>query len=161
MKRLLQLTAIPHPDLNGGQPYAVFVDPDHIVLIERSKTSQERYAWRDDQNDLTVRFWEEVQRCDSELQQSTPTKFAPENSEEMQAFQSDMRRWLERKDMTASIHAAYGLISSQLQSPRHYPSVECTCIQLAVPNARHTMLPTVYVTETTEEVARLILDAYL
>jgi hypothetical protein len=160
MKRLLQLTAIPHPDLNGGQPYPVFVDPEHIVLIERTKTSQELYEWRDEQNDLACRFWQEVQRCDSELTQLAPRNFIPDNEQDAEKLNLEMRRWLDRKDISASIHAAYGIIANSLQKPRYYPTVECTCIQLAVPNARHTMLPAVYVTETPEEVAEKILGAY-
>jgi len=158
MKRLLKLTAIPHPDLNGGQPYPVFVDPDHIVLIERSKTSQERYGWRDEQIDLQVRFWQEVQRCDSELTQSAPTSFVPHTDELADKLNVEMRRWLDRKDIAASIHTAFGMIQNATQQPSRYPAVECTCIQLDIPNARHTMLPVVYVTETTEEVAAMVVD---
>ena len=154
--KLLELTAIPHPDINGGKPYPVYVNPDHIVMIELSKTSQERYGWREQQHDLAVRFWEEVQRCDSDMTASAPKQMVPDSEEAMTKINDVLVQWTSRRDIASSIHAAYGLIAGHRDEPKYYPPVECTCIQLAVPNARFTMLPAVYVTETPKEVAKFI-----
>jgi hypothetical protein len=81
----------------------------------------------------------------------------PDTEEEAQQVQKEMMRWAQREDITASLHAAYGLIAGRHDEPRYYPPVECTCIQLAVPNARHTMLPAIYVQESPEEVAAIVI----
>jgi len=154
---LIKLTAIRHPDINHGQPYSVYVNPEHIVLIEISKTSQERFGWRAQQHDLAIRFWEEVQRCDGDLQQNLPRKMAAETEEEAKQVGEDMRRWAQRRDIASSLHAAYGLITGRHDEPKFYPPVECTCIQLAVPNARFTMLPALYVQESPAQVADMML----
>lgn len=148
---MLKLTAIPHPDLNGGKPYPVYVDPTHVVLIERGKTSQERYSWREQQHELTSLFWDEVQRTTGEMKQGMPS-MAVQSSEDEEA----LRRWMGRRDIAASIQAAYGIVNEASREARYYPPVECTCLQLAVPNARFAMLPAVYVTETPEQVAALV-----
>ena len=153
---LLKLTAIPHPDINAGQPYPVYVDPSQVVLIEKTKTRQQRFDWEDAQSDAARSFWDEVQRCTGEVSASMPTNFMPDDGQEAQKFGDEMKRWATRRDIAASIHAAYGIINSLAQQPARYPSLECTVIQLAVPNARFTMLPAIYVQETPEQVARLI-----
>ena len=147
----IRLTAIPHPDINEGKSYPVYVDSEHIVLIERGKTSQEKWAWRDQQHDAVSRFWDEVQRIDGEIRANVG-KLVPDNEEEMK----ETRVWAQRRDIASSINAAYGIVNQMSQQPARYPAVECTCIQLAVPNARFTMLPAVFVTETPEQVAQLL-----
>lgn len=148
---MLKLTAIPHPDLNGGQPYAVYVDPTHIVMIERSKTSQERYDWRTRQHELVSLFWDEVERTTAEMRRDQPS-MTVQNSEE----EASVRRWVERRDIAASIQAAYGIVNQASREAQRYPPVECTCIQLSVPNAQFHMLPAIYVTESPEEVAAIV-----
>mgnify|MGYP001611047850 CR=1 FL=1 len=150
MKSLIRLTAIPHPDINHGQSYPIYVDADHIVLIERSKTSQERYGWREQHTRMQIGFWEEVQRANGELRDLP--NFAPDTSEDAEKS----RRWMTRKDAAASLQAAYGLISDLHNQPIFYDPVEATAIQLSVPNARFTMLPVCYVVESPEEVAAII-----
>lgn len=148
--RLIKLKAIPHPDVNGGASSPVFVNPDHIVLIERAKHQQERWGWREERRAALNGLWEELQRIAGELSGQTP-KLVPENEREAAAG----NRWLMRKDAAASIQAAYGLVVQLEQQPSQYPAVECTCIQLSVPNAKFTMLPAVYVVETPDEVATM------
>lgn len=145
---MLKLTAIAHPDLNDGKPYAVYVDPAHIVLIERTKMSQERYGWRDRQHELVSLFWDEVERTVGEMRGDQPN-MAPQSQEEA----NDAKRWLQRRDIAASIQAAYGIVNQQSREAHRYPPVECTCVQLSVPNAQFHMLPAIYVTESPDEVA--------
>ena len=153
---LIKLTAIPHPDLNGGKPYPVYVDHTHIVLIELTKTSQQRYGWREQAHALVCSFWDEVQRVDGELQASAPQKMVPDSEEEAERIGKDLKRWTQRKDIAASIHAAFGIMNQQQQTPQFHPPVECTCIQLSVPNAQFAMLPAVYVTESPDQVAEMV-----
>ena len=156
MNTLLRLTAIAHPDINHGQPYPVYVDPERIFLVERSKTRQQRWGWEDEQSELTCRFWDEVQRCAGDMSASTPQDFMPDSEEQANRIGKDIHNWATRRDIAASITTAYGIMNQLSQKPRYYPTTEATCISFAVANAHYSMLPSVFVRETPEQIAQLI-----
>lgn len=153
MKKMIKLTAIPHPDINRGKPYSIFVDVEPIMLIERTAHQQTRSDLKMRHNIAVSELWDELQRAMREVQKAP--NVVPENEEEVVAT----TKWVQRTHLINSMSGVYQQLNSLNQQPSFYDPVECTVIQMGAQNSRYTMLPCVYVVETPEEVMRSILEA--
>lgn len=154
MKHMIQLTAIPHPDINGGKPYPIFVDVEPILLIERTSHQQQRSDLRLRHNIAVSEFWEEAQRCTQELSKT------PRMDVDSEEGAQKVNAWVQRREISSAITAAFNQLNSMNKQADYYDPVECTVIQMGAQNSRYTMLPCVYVLETPEEVMQKVSPFY-
>jgi hypothetical protein len=148
--RLLKLTGIGHPDIDEGRQEAVFIDPSRILVIERAHTAHLKERSSEEHRQALQQLWEEVQRVNDEAV-AMPRTLMPESEHEAR----QMDRWMSAREASASLNAAYGLVSRALNQPAYHPRIYCTCVQLACGTGLEhgVMLARVFVTETPEEVA--------
>lgn len=148
MHALLRLTAIPHPDINDGESFPIYVEPTRILVIERGthQFTKTRSAEQFRQNVQSLH--EEVHRIIGELAKAP--SMTPETATEAEL----VRHWVQIKDAAGALHAAYNLVAGAANSPQYHPLVHCTVVQLACGTGLEhgVMLARVYVTETPKEI---------
>lgn len=151
--RFIKLTAVPHPEINGGVSTQTYVDPSRIMLIDRGSTAFTKKKAREEYRQALGCLFDEVQRVAADAGALQKT-VVPQSEEE--ARQVD--RWMSAREVASALSAAYGLVSSASQSVGFYPDIDCTVIQLACGTALEhgVMLARVFVMESPEEVMQLI-----
>jgi hypothetical protein len=150
---MLELTTLPHPDINGGRAHKCFIDPRRIIVIERGANQHRKHGSIEAHRQAMQSLFEEVSRVHSEAE-AMPKTMAPESA--AQAKMAD--RWLAARESAAALTAAYQLVSRAANEPAMYPMQECTAISLSCGTALEhgVMLARVFVMESPEEIMKRI-----
>lgn len=153
---LIKLTSVPHPDVDGGKPKAIYVDASRILVVEPGSTEYTKRGSMEQYRQALQGLFEEVQRVAGEAGALHVTT-VPETSQE--ANQVDI--WIRAKESAAALTAAYQLVSRVANEPMRHPPVDCTVLSLACGTAfeHGVMLSRVFVTESPEEVHKAVEEA--
>lgn len=148
---LIKLTGVSHPDQPGETP--IYIDAARVICITRSVVSYNKKGAEEAYRQALESLWDEVIRVGDEVN-NMQKRVAPENEEEARATEL----WLKRKGVADELGNAYKLVSYYAKTPLRHPEVRCTQVDLACGTAleQGVMLTHVWVTESPDEVARLI-----
>lgn len=149
---MIQLTGVPHPDINNGEQTPVFIDESRVLVIEQSTTQFTKRRSAEKYRQAVQGLHQEVERVRSELSETPPMVPTTENEAEQ------IRRWVQAKDCAGALQAAYGLVANAANHVESHPPVDCTCVSLACGTGLEhgVMLSRVFVTESPAEVAHRV-----
>lgn len=151
--RLIKLTGIGHPDIDGGRPSAVYVDPTRILTVEAGTTQYPKHMSIENHRQTLNGLFEEVERVVGEAKQRR-VHHDPQN--EQHCRENDTFLWA--RDSAAALTAAYQLVARTASTPELYPLMPCTTLSLACGTGLEhgVMLSRVFVKESPEDVAKLM-----
>ena len=142
---LIKLTALTHPEVNGGTPYPVYVDASRVLLISRSSHQFLKMGAADLKREVYDDLWAGARRLEKLLNEKMPDEIDTQEA----------AKWAKEIRMLArEVQEAYSAWGQAYRQDDFYPRVECTEVQLACGTALEhgVMLTRVMVTETPEEV---------
>jgi hypothetical protein len=142
---LIRLTALPHPDLNGGKPWPVYVDRSRVLLITRSWHQHVKIAHGDVKREVYDDLYSGARRLAKMVNDEMPMAIDDERT----------AKWA--KEMHALCHdvnECYQAWGRSFRAEDFYERVECTEVQLACGTALEhgVMLTRVWVTDSPEDV---------
>lgn len=146
---LIKLTAVPHPDLNGGKPWPIYVDPRHVLFITRTVHHHVKLMHGDLKREVADDLYEHAQRLNKLLSEKWPNAIDT----------SEAADWAKKLHMAGhAVNEAYQVWARAYREQDLHPRVECTEIQLACGTALEhgVMLARTWVTESPEQVADLV-----
>lgn len=148
---LIKLTGVPHPDLNGGKPQAVYIDASRVLLIAQNWHRYPKIGVQDSYNELHSKLF----LATSELAEKV-SGYIPSMSDPVAVG------WMQTAQVAAgAVSEAYRNWGAAHNEQAFHPRVECTEVQLACGTAieHGVMLTRVCVTESPDEVARAVQKA--
>lgn len=150
MTRLIKLTGVAHPDMNGGRPQPVYIDSTRVLSIAPAFVALHKEGAYERQRQAIESLHEEVSRVVSELNAQEPN-FHPDNEAEAAQTQT----WMRAKDAAASLSAAANMCTKYANQTETHPRVPCTevCLACGTGLEHGVMLMRVMVSETPEQVA--------
>lgn len=146
---LIKLTALAHPDINGGQPWPVYIDATRIISISRAVHQHIKLLNADVKREAADDLYGHVQRLNNFLAEKWPTAIDT----------SDAAEWAKKIHRAAhEVGEAYQAWSRSWRAEDLHPRVECTEIQLACGTALEhgVMLARHWVTEDPDKIAELV-----
>lgn len=149
---LIKLTAVPHPDINGGKSFPMYVDASRILNITRTMNQHVRMDRVALKREAYDELYHGIQRLNKQMQQKMPVTIETEGAE----------RWArEIHAVSHEIEANYQSWRSAYRAEDFYDQFECTELQLACGTALEhgVMLARCWVTEQPDEVAEKMLAA--
>lgn len=147
MKNLIELTALPHPDMNEGKSWPVFVDASRILNITRGRHQNLRL----DRQRLKIEVYDDlffgIQRLTRLLMDKMPTEI---DNQEAAKWAKEMHA------VSHDVQECYSVWGRAYRSEDFHPPTECTEIQLACGTALEhgVMLARIFVVEQPDEVVR-------
>ena len=149
---LIKLTALAHPDLAGGNPWPVYVDASRVLLITRSSHQFLKLGAADLKREVYDDLWAGARRLEKLLNEKMPDEI---DTQEAAKWSKELRM------LSSDIQTAYSAWGQAYRQDDLHPRVECTEVQLACGTALEhgVMLTRVMVTETPDEVVRLIRES--
>ena len=150
---LIRLTATPHPDINGGNPTSIFVDPSRIMTVERARNRYPDDKKAEEHQALLDQMWEELERIRGEMS-GWKLNVAPESDAEVKIMQATVNM----REAASALSSAYTMVFKNTQKNAYHPWVECTCISLSygASTENGVMLARLFVMEKPEKIADLI-----
>ena len=145
---LIKLTGVVHPDLNGGRPAPVYIDPSRVLVIAVSTQRFSKTGSFERNQELYGRL-----RLSAEKLAEAVNGYMPKMDDPVAV------EWLRTAQMAAHSvsEASRAWYSATGQQDYHDP-IDCTEISLACGTALEhgVMLSRVWVSESPEEVAALL-----
>lgn len=146
---LIKLTALPHPDINGGRAWPVYIDPRMVMVITRCMHQHVKLLHADLKRELYDDLFSSTQRLHKFLHEKWPEAIDT----------SESAAWAKSMNMAAgAVNDAYNAWGRAYRADDFHPKQECTELQLACGTALEhgVMLARVWVSESPEQVADLI-----
>lgn len=146
--KLIELTGVPHSDVDDGKPQKVFIDPSRILLVNRTKLAHAKEGSIENRRQMA-----------EDLRNATRALL-----EKVHGYQPDMTdpvalSWMmQAKTAAGEVQAAFLDWSKAFVEQDYYPMVACTEISMACGTGLEhgVMLAKVWVSETPEQVAHII-----
>lgn len=145
---LVKLTGVPHPDLNGGKPQAVYIDASRVLLITQGHHQFPKIGSIERKQELAQKFYDAACNLSDHVGKYLPAMDDPV-----------ALGWMNTARVTATeVQNAYQKYSYLSRSEDYHPRVDCTEVQLACGTALEhgVMLTRVWVSESPEEVSRIL-----
>ena len=145
---LIKLTALPHPDLNDGQPQPCYIDASRVLLIVRGHFQHPKIGSVENRQKLAQDLYNAACNLSDHVGQYLPRMDDPVAV-----------GWMHTARVAASeVQNAYQKMTYISRSDDYHPRVECTEVQLACGTALEhgVMLTRVWVMERPEEVAHRV-----
>jgi enamine deaminase RidA (YjgF/YER057c/UK114 family) len=148
---LIKLQGVPHPDLNGGKPQAVYIDASRVLLIIQGHVSHPKIGSVENQRDLYDQLHEASERLNRTINEYIPNMTDPVAVEWVRTING----------MGAAVNDAYHHWGQAYRQGKYHPSVDCTEVQLACGTALEhgVMLTRVWVSDSVEDVALAVARA--
>ena len=146
---LIKLTALSHPDLDGGISWPVYVDASRVLLITRSSHQFLKLGAADLKREVYDDLWAGARRFAKLLNEKMPNEI---DTQEAAKWAREMRM------LSGEIKTSYSAWGQPYRQDDLHTRVECTEVQLACGTALEhgVMLTRVMVTETPEQVYQAI-----
>lgn len=143
---LVKLTGIPHPEINGGVPWSVYVDPTRVLLITRATHRQTKLLAAEERRALYDDMRGNVEQLNLLLTKKWPNEIDTQQASE---------RAKELHMMANAVNDACVNWSRSYRAEEVHPAIECTELQLACGTGMEhgVMLARVWVSESPEQVA--------
>lgn len=149
---LIKLTGIPHPDVNGGQSWPIYIDATRVLFITRSIHRPVKMMNSNLKAELYDDLYDSTRRLHEHLQKVWPTEI---DNQEAAAWAKTMTM------ASQAVNEAYSQWNRSYRADEFWAPVECTEIQLACGTALEhgVMLARMWCMEQPDEVAKTIHDA--
>lgn len=146
---LIKLTALTHPEFSKNGPAPVYVDASRVLLIVRGTHQFVKMGSEQLKREAYDDMWSGIQRLTKLMSEKMPTEIDTQEA----------AKWArEIHQVSHDVNHCYAAWGRSYRFEDQYPRVECTEVQLACGTALEhgVMLTRIMVTETPEEVAKLI-----
>jgi hypothetical protein len=145
---LIKLTGIPHPDLNGGRPNAVYIDASRVLLIIQGHCQHAKISSIEQKQEEYGKLRAGAMRLTAVVD-----GYMPKMDDPLAVG------WMRTAQMAAhAVTEAAREWHNWIRENDYHPRVDCTEVQLACGTALEhgVMLTRVWVSETPEQVADLV-----
>jgi hypothetical protein len=140
--RLIKLTQLPHPDVDGGRGGPIFINSDSIISIERCRVGYEMEGRIEQYRQTLSSLHNEVMRVSAQLERINIDFERPEDS---------TKDVMDARECASALKSAYALLQHTASIGLTHPRVDCTCVNLL----GNSVCLKVFVTETPEQVASM------
>lgn len=143
---MIKLTGVPHPDINGGLPWPVYIDASRVLMITRTRHQQVKLLNAGLKRELYDDLYGATQRLTERLNKDFPSTI---DNEKAAGWAKDLHM------LAHAVNEAASAWGRAFRNDDFHPDVECTELQLACGTALEhgVMLSRVWVSEAPEEVA--------
>lgn len=146
---LIKLNSVPHPDLNNGAPWPLFIDASRVLLITRTVHQQVKMMHGDLKREVYDDLYSGARRLAQLVNEKMPMSIENEQA----------AKWAkEMHNLCHEVNESYQAWGRAYQADDYHPRIECTEVQLACGTALEhgVMLTRVWVSNPIEEVANLV-----
>lgn len=142
---LTKFTSVPNPDLNGGQPYPIYIDTRRIILVTRTTYQPPKIGRVEERQEMVRSLYAAACNLTDHVGGYVPKMDDPVAVEWM----------MTARTVAQEVQNAYQKASYYAREHDFHPRVECTEIQLACGTAveNDVMLARVWVMEQPEDIA--------
>lgn len=150
---LIKLTSVQHPDISG-RPEPCYIDSERIIGITRARTAFTDHKSTRANREAVDALYDEVRRVVDESRRPLP--IVPDSDKEAR----ELQRTVDLREAAAALNAAYGLVLESKSTAVYHPEIDVTKVDIGCGTVEQfVMLSHYYVTETPDEVAKLIVFA--